>query len=80
MPVRGTIFDAAGMAMPRDASAPNWEWTSNPPRPGEALSQQDKVLHTTDDRIKEVLFGGAPGGGKTHLLIAMAYLHVMEFG
>ena len=80
MPARGTIFDAAGMTMPRDATAPTWEWTSNPPRPGETLSQQDKVLHTTDDRIKEVLFGGAPGGGKTHLLIAMAYLHVMEFG
>ena len=80
MPARGTIFDAAGMSLRsrEEVETQGWEWSSNPPRNGELYSQQDKVLHTTEDRIKEVLFGGAPGGGKTHLLIAIVGMFRQE--
>ena len=81
MPARGTLLDAARMGnFKRDHGLPPWKWSSNPARKDEKYSQQDKVLNTAEQQIKEVLFGGAPGGGKTHVLIALAYLHVLEFG
>lgn len=88
MPARGTILDAAGIGKRASASTDTkWHWKPNPPRDGQVYSQQEKVLLTTDEgnpfcqvQCKEVLFGGAPGGGKTNLMLAMAYLHILEFG